>query len=508
MTRNRLAGALAAVVIFSAGAFTTYLFRDRHAERNATLPSTMPPHAAGGPSAAGASELRLAPDLIARAGIRVETVSTGAANAGLTVPGTVQPNAYRRVSVTPLAAGRVTRVPIELGQRVSRGAIIAEIYSPDLAEARTQYLSMKAELEAGEARVSRTERLAQIGAASQQELEQVRAEHTRHQTEVEHAASRLRLLGVDPSRVTHENGVGEAAATVRVLAPQAGVVLERPATVGMTVEPATVLATLADLSSVWIIADVYERDFRSVRTGMRATVSADAYPGRIFIGTVTYVAPDVRQATRTAEVRAEVPNGDGALRLGMFVTVTLELPRPQSDAVVVPRAAVQTVGSQTVIYTAIDEAAGRFAERPVVLGDGDQQHVAVTSGLSAGDRLVTSGSFSLRAEAERLGLHAGGAPAAPAAASVAPAPQNMEVRVTANGFEPATLMLQAGRPTRVTFIRTTDETCAKEVVLPDYAIRRTLPLNQRVTLEFVPRKNATAGFTCGMNMLRGTLVVK
>ena len=143
---------------------------------------------------AGPLVVQLSSELVARAGIRVEPVQAGEAGSALRVPGTVQPNAYRKVSVTPLAGGRVTRVPVELGQHVSRGATLVEIYSPDLAEARTRYLSMKADLEAGEARVARTERLAQIGAASQQELEQARADHTRHQTDVEQAVAKLRLL--------------------------------------------------------------------------------------------------------------------------------------------------------------------------------------------------------------------------------------------------------------------------------------------------------------------------
>ena len=313
--------------------------------------------------------MRVSPELVARAGIRVETVQAGEAGTGLRVPGTVRPNPVRKVSVTPLAGGRVTRVLVELGQHVARGAVLAEIYSPDLAEARARFLSMQADLEAGEARIARTERLAQIGAASQQEVEGVRAEHTRHQTDVEQAAARLRLLGVDPAHVTHATAANPASATLRVTAPQEGVVLERPATVGMTVDPATVLVTLVDLSPVWVIADVYERDFGAVRVGTRATITTDAYPGPGVPGKVTYVSPEVRPETRTAEVRVEVPNPKGELRLGMFVNVTLEgIQRPAGA--VIPRAAVQTVGARTVVYVALDESAGRFEERPVVLGEG------------------------------------------------------------------------------------------------------------------------------------------
>jgi cobalt-zinc-cadmium efflux system membrane fusion protein len=424
----------------------------------------------------------------------------------LRVPGTVQANAYTKVSVTPLAGGRVTRVPVELGQHVARGATLAEIYSPDLAEARTRYLTMKADLEAGEARIARTERLAQIGAASQQELELAKAEHTRHQTDVEQAAARLRLLGVDPAQVAHERGDDRSAATIRVTAPQEGVVLERPATVGMTAESSTVLVTLVQLSPVWVIANIYERDFSSLAVGASATVTTEAYPGVSFPGKVTYLSPEVRNETRTAEARVEVPNGQGRLRLGMFVSVAIDGIRRPSGAVI-PRSAVQTVGSQSVVYLVIDQAAGRFEERPVVVGEPQQDRVAVSSGLVPGDRIVTEGSFALRAEVERQALRpADASPGETPAQAAAPAPSFI-VLVTAAGFEPSSLTMRAGAAARITFTRTTDDTCAKEVVFPDYAIRRALPLNQPVTVEFMPKKNA-AGFVCGMNMLKGTLVVR
>ncbi|HEX9368968.1 MAG TPA: efflux RND transporter periplasmic adaptor subunit [Vicinamibacterales bacterium] len=505
MIRNRLGLGVAALALFGAGALAMYEVGARSARSAPSAPvRAAPPTPSAAGAAAGPLVVQISPELLARAGIHVESVQAGAAGASLRAPGTVQPNAYRKVSVTPLVGGRVRRVPVELGQHVSRGATLAEIYSPDLAEARTRYLSMKADFEAGEARVGRTERLAQIGAASQQELEGARAEHTRHQSEVEQTAARLRLLGVDPAHVTHTADAGEASATVRVSAPQEGVVLERPATVGMTVEPSTVLVTLVDLSPVWVIADVYERDFNAVQPGTRANVTADAYPGLSLPGRVTYVAPVVRPETRTVEVRVEVPNPAGKLRLGMFVTVTLEgIGRPSGT--VVPRAAVQTVGALSVVYVALDQSAGLFEERPVVLGEGDQERVSVT-GVVAGERIVTAGSFSLRAEAERSGRRR---PVTPGAStSAAPVPQKFTVRVTAAGFEPSSLTLQAGTPARITFTRTTDETCAKEVVFPGYAIRRPLPLNQAVTVELLPKREDRLGFVCGMNMLKGTLVVQ
>lgn len=489
MTISRWTAGAAAAVIFAAGAAGAYLFRGHQGgQPHGSAPT---PAAAVSSSSPADAVVRIPPDLIARAGITVEPASTTAAAAAVRVPGTVQPNAYRQVSVTPLAGGRVTRVLVELGQTVARGAPIAEVYSPEVAQARAAYLNAKADVEAGDARVRRTERLATLGSASQQELEQVRAEHVRHETELREAAARLTLLGIDLSRLADAHA-DTAASTMRVVAPQAGVILQRPAITGMTVESATVLATIADLSPVWIMADVYERDFAAIATGASATVTAAAYPGLEWHGRVTYISPEVRPETRTAQVRIEVTNADRKLKFGMFVDVAIGA--RVTTGVSVPAGAIQTIGAESVVFVPAGNSPGEFRERRVEPGHAQGDRVVVLDGLAAGEPVVTKGSFELRAEAERQGVKLVSTQAA-------------AVAVTAEGFEPASLTLQRGVPARVTFTRTTDHTCATELDIPAYGIHRALPLNQPVTVEFVPAA-AGATFQCGMGMLTGTLVVR
>ena len=168
-----------------------------------------------------------------RAGIAVIAVGDAAVGSHVRAPGVVEANAYKRVAVTPLAAGRVTRVGPQLGERVARGQTIAEIFSPDLANAQAGYVSARAELDAHDRELARVEKLVQIGSASRQELERVTAEHTSRRTAVESAAARLRLLGVADDAMEHL-GAGHAAptATLQVRAPLSGVITERPANVG------------------------------------------------------------------------------------------------------------------------------------------------------------------------------------------------------------------------------------------------------------------------------------
>jgi hypothetical protein len=295
------------------------------------------------------------------------------------------------------------------------------------------------------------------------------------------------------------------------------VITERAANVGLNVDQATPLFTVVDLSTVWIIADVYEKDFSRVRVGNDATVTTSAYPGLSLRGRISYIDPQVNPETRTAKVRVEVPNPRGDLRLGMYADVVVT-GAPGASVPVVPRSAVQNVGDRTVVYLANPKEPGKFTEREVRLGNASGEQVEVTAGVQPGDAVVTEGSFFVRAERERLGLRPAAAATAATGISTGPPPassgsdtakiQSVKIVVNEQGFEPAKVSLRAGTPARLTFIRTTDKTCATEVVFPSLNIKRALPLNEPVDIEFTPAKSGEVAFACGMNMFRGTVVVQ
>jgi RND family efflux transporter MFP subunit len=157
------------------------------------------------------------------------------------------------------------------------------------------------------------------------------------------------------------------------------------------------LFVVADLSSVWVIADLYEKDFAAVRVGTHAVIMVAGLP-RVR-GRVAYIDPRVDAATRTAKVRVEVPNAARTLRLGMFAQVIFEATEGRSG-LVVPRQAVQAIGERSVVYVATTDE-GRFEERIVRLGNSFQDSVEILDGVRAGERVVTEGSFYLRAEAGR-----------------------------------------------------------------------------------------------------------
>lgn len=450
---------------------------------------------ADGSSPQGAAAVTLSRQAVERAGIVVAPVVSRGTSGAVRIPAVVEPNAYREVVVTPVVAGRITRVTAQLGDQVRRGHSIAQIYSPQLADAQTRYLSARAELEAAAQQLRRTERLVEIGAASQQELEAVRADHTTRATNVEGARSQLVLLGMTPAPIRSLSTPNEISSTTSVPAPIDGVITKRTANIGQNVDPATELFTVVDLSTVWIVGDLYEKDFRRVRVGSAARITTTAYPDTVLRGTVSYIDPELNPDTRTARVRVEIRNPDRRLRLGMFAD--MQMNDTEGAAVpVVPRSAVQTLGRRTVVYVVDAAQPGRFIERAVTLGDASGDTFAVLSGVTAGEVIVTEGSFFVRAERERL--HPVPPPRADGAAIV---------KVTEQGFEPSRVTVPTASPVTITFVRTTDNTCAKEIVVASQNVKRELPLNQPVTLSLKNDGNEIA-FTCGINMFKGAIVMQ
>jgi cobalt-zinc-cadmium efflux system membrane fusion protein len=507
--------ALAGTALLAIGMGAGYVvFAATHA--STPNPSSVPaPVAPAVPVAASARTPIVVPmttEAQRRAGIVLTPVASGAVGGVLRVPGVVEANGYRRVAVTPLASGRVTRVGPQLGDRVVRGQTIAEIFSPELAEAQASYVSARAELDAHDRELARMEKLVELGSASRQELERVVAEHTARRTAVQSGAARLTLFGVSEEAI-ERLGAGHSAtsATLAVLAPLSGVVTERPANVGVNVDSATPLATIVDLSTVWVMADIYEKDVARVRVGTSATVTAGALPQLFLTGKITYIDPQVNAETRTERARVEVANPRQELRLGMLAEVRLEGAASGSQTMAIPRRAVQHLFDRSVVYVVDPASDGAFLERTVRLGDVAGDTVVVLAGLERGDVVVSDGSFHVRAERERLGLGEPAPTPEPPQAGAhggATAVQTAKVTVTKDGFSPSTITVKAGSPARLVFVRTTDLTCATEVAVPSLKIRRPLPLNEPVAIEFTPAKAGAIDFACGMDMFKGAIVAE
>jgi membrane fusion protein, heavy metal efflux system len=419
------------------------------------------------------------------------------------IPGTVAPDQYRQVTVTPVVGGRITSVAGQLGDRVARGAPLAVMESSDFSDAQTNYIGMRAELAATDERMKRTVRLVEIGAASQQELEAIQAERTRLSAQVQGAASRLRLLGVSPERLRSVSAPSEVSGTLTIRAPIPGVVTARAVNAGQVVDTSVALFTIASLSPVWVIAEVPQRDLEGVKVGASALITADGRPDVALRGAVTYVAPELKSETRTAQVRVEVSTPRQQLLFGTFVNVEI-LGENTHGGVAVPAESVQTIGSRQFVYIAAGSQSGGYIEREVIVGTRADDLVEILRGVSAGDLIVSKGSFLVRAERERLGLRS-----EPSGAGTT-TEEGRLVKIVVNdaAFQPA--RVEVGRNERLTleFTRVSDKTCATEIVVPSQQIKKALPLNQPVAVEFRSTEPGEIGFSCGMAMLKGAVVVK
>jgi RND family efflux transporter MFP subunit len=522
VTMHKGAAALVGIALLAVGAGATYLSMRHDAKAGGAGAKVASPAAAQQSLGSAATNHAALPDVVVslsqdaveRAGIVAAPVMSGTSAPEIRLPGVVEPNAYRQVVVTPLVAGRVTKVGPALGDRVRRGHTLAEIYSPALAEARTRYVSAQAMLDAHDRELQRTQKLVEIGAASRQELEKIHAEHAAQTAAVQSARAQLELLGISASALENIAPGHNVSATTNIPAPIDGVVTERGANVGLNVDTATKLFTVVDLATVWVVADLYETDFSRVRVGSLAVITTSARPDVTLRGRVSYIDPQVRAETRTARVRIEVPNTGGELRLGMYADVVVA-GESGTSALRVPRSAVQNVGDRTVVYLTNPKEPGTFVEREVRLGQTSGEQVEIASGRRLGDAIVTTGSFFIRAERERLGLRpapivppASGLPASSPRGRGHETVQTAKVVVNEQGYEPARVTLRAGTPVRITFVRTTDKTCGTEVVFPSLNIKRALPLNEAVAIDFTPEKAGDLAFACGMNMLSGVVAVQ
>jgi membrane fusion protein, heavy metal efflux system len=410
--RGTLAALLFAVAVGGAGVACS---RDRDSgigsrdsKDTASVPEAAAP--AGGHDHAGTNmpgatagtesrEIVLAPDMIQRAGIRIVEAKKGTTTARLHLPGVVQANAYKNLDVTSLVAGRITQVRAELGQRVMQNETLATVYSPELADAQTAFIAARSQLAAHDLALARTQRLFAIGAASRQELEKMDAEKADMTRAVETARARLVLLGIPEDKAQRIASPADVITTFDVKSPLAGVITKRNANAGLNIDPATPLFTVTDLSDVWVVADLYERDFATVGVGSPVTITTAAYPGLELRGRVNYIDPQVQAETRTAKLRAEVANRADRLRLGMFVDVSVA-GRGGRPVVMVPKTAVQMMGTQSVVF--VSTGPSRFMPRAVTPGDTIGNDIAISSGLDPGDMVVAEGAFFLRAERERL----------------------------------------------------------------------------------------------------------
>lgn len=345
----------------------------------------IPVYADDAPDDSGA--VAVSPARLQTLGVKTAKAQVQPLDAELRAVGRVEINERAIHDVSPRFEGWIERLYVNAsGDPVKRGQALFSVYSPELVSARKE--------------VEIAERLAEAGQADPVARDSAR-----------------RLLAAARERLRHwqVSGGGVDAANITFTSPASGVVLDKKAVEGMRFSPGMAIYRIADLSTVWVIADVYEQDLARVKVGQSAQVQVEAFPAQRFAAKVTYLYPTLNAATRTTPVRLELDNRDGLLRPGMFVHVELT-EGGVATRLTVPRSALIDTGERQVVLRVAGE--GRFKPQPVKVGQRGREHVEILDGLAEGDDVVVAANFLIDAESNlKAALSAFAAPEAAKAAA-------------------------------------------------------------------------------------------
>ncbi|MEA2791655.1 MAG: rane fusion protein heavy metal efflux system [Acetobacteraceae bacterium] len=327
--------------------------------------------------------------------------------------GVVAFNDLRMAQLSPPARGRIQSIEVAVGQPVRAGQRLALLDNYDLGDTRSHIaaaqaslVQARAEASAAQAAYNRSGELVRIGGMAQSELERRRAEVARtdaatrtREAELEQwkeTEQRQMPAGLQDAPASNITSVFQGPANSRgvIVAPFNGIIHSIGAVPGELVDTTRQLFSLADLSTVWVQADVVERDLGAVQVGETVSVSVETYPGRRFPGRVAYIPDQIDPRSGTARVRCEVPNPDGALRANMFAMADIKSPLGR-DGIMVPDSALQEIDGKSVVFTR--GAPGHFDRHVVRLGLRSGGFTEIVEGLAAKATVVTDGSFWLKA---------------------------------------------------------------------------------------------------------------
>ena len=325
---------------------------------------------------ASANQIRISTEKIQKLGVRAEAAQLRALDKVVRAAGRIEPDERRIYAIAPKFEGYVEHLYVNAtGQAVGKGQPLFEVYSPDLVSAQREYAIA----------AQGAESLKNAGGEAQNSMQQL----------ADASLLRLKNWDISEEQVKALAKSGDTKRTLTFRSPVTGVVTEKKALQGMRFMPGEALYQVADLSSVWVVADVFEQDISLVKTGAKAKVMISAYPGKVFEGAITYIYPTLTAETRTVPVRLELTNPGALLKPGMFAQVELPV-GGKTKVVTVPVSAVIDSGKRQIVL--IQQGEGRFEPREVKLGARSDTYVEVIEGVKDGEQVVVAANFLIDAE--------------------------------------------------------------------------------------------------------------
>ncbi|MEI7611855.1 MAG: efflux RND transporter periplasmic adaptor subunit [Betaproteobacteria bacterium] len=322
------------------------------------------------------NQIKVSTEKIQKLGVRTELAQLRSLDKSVRAAGRIEPDERRIYTISPKFEGYVERLHVSVtGQAVGKGQPLFEVYSPELVSAQREYAIAAQGVES----LKDSESVAQSG------MKQL----------ADSSLQRLKNWDISEEQIKALSRYGETKRTLTFRSPVSGIVTEKKAQQGMRFMPGEALYQVADLSSVWVVADVFEQDIGLVRTGTKATVRINAYPEKTFEGKVSYVYPTLNATTRTVPVRIELANPGLLLKPSMFAQVELSA-SARGNVISVPISAVIDSGTRQIVL--IEQGEGRFEPRVVKLGARSEQHVEIIEGIKEGQAVVVTANFLIDAE--------------------------------------------------------------------------------------------------------------
>jgi Cu(I)/Ag(I) efflux system membrane fusion protein len=325
----------------------------------------------------GGDQVRISPEKVQKLGVRTEAAQQRILSRPVRAVGLIAPDERRLFVVTARFEGWIERLLVNsTGQTVKRGEPLMAVYSPELISAQREYLLASGGLRA----------LSESSPETRDGMNQL----------AETALLRLRNWEISADQLDRLRKDGKPQQQLLLKSPADGVVLEKTAIQGMRFMPGEMLYRIADLSSLWLLADVFEQDLSLVHSGQEVRITVNAFPGEQFTGKVAFISPTLNPQTRTVQVRIELPNPQGRLRPAMYATVEIAASQGNAAVLTIPASAVLSSGARPVVLVELGE--GRYQPRAVKLGARSDDHVQVLEGLNNGERVVVSANFLIDAE--------------------------------------------------------------------------------------------------------------
>lgn len=332
-------------------------------------------------------------------GIEVKQVAIEAAAVPLSVTAVIEMNMDRAAKISPRVTGKAVKIIASQGDRVKAGQSLAYLDSVELDQIWADYLKAQGKVALARKSLQREETLFQKKISPEKDVLKARQELGEAEADLNLAQERFRLIGVDVAQFEATKGNGNHL-LIPVTSPVGGVVIEKAITLGEAVNPEKTLFMVADLSTLWVVIDVYEKDMSRLRIGTGVKVSVTAFPDKIFKGKISYIADVVDEKTRTEKARVTIDNASGLLKPGMFATVLTEATRGGTERLIaIPEEAVLMDGAKRCVFVQVSP--DKFKRRDIETGRTLGKRLEVTAGLQEGERVVVQGGFILKSELKK-----------------------------------------------------------------------------------------------------------